>query len=193
MKQFFAKSVEHIEVIFMNKKTTYRLPIILLLIFILAGLSIAGCANGNVKPEVEKTKFEVPEDEFSEENLGGNTLENSFSLEQSIYRIDQVREALESFKKLTEKSKAKISKEVLDQVGNTGWEIQTLGFYNWPNTIEGTLKLQNYEIKKLEFELAIGKYENDKLSKEDVEKVQEQYENAKDELKNFLDSYAIAD
>ncbi len=177
----------------MDNKTIFKLPVILLLIFTFVVLSTAGCTNSNSKLSIEKVKFEVPEDEFSEENLGGSTLLDAFSLEQSIYRIEQVREGLESFKKLTEKSKTKITKDILDQVGNTGWEIQTLGFYNWPNTIEGTLKIQDYQISKLEFELAIEKYEKDKIAKEDVEKTKEKYENAKNEMQKFLDSYTIAD
>jgi len=76
--------------------------------------------------------------------LRGSTIEEAFSFEQSLYRVEQVREGLSSFRKLTEQGKTKFAQDLLEQVSNTGWEVQTLGFHNWPNTIEGALRMQEF-------------------------------------------------
>lgn len=174
-------------------KKPFKLSIVLLIVSIVVGLFTAACAIDTKKQDENIIEFEVPKDEFDEPNLRDSTIGEAFSLEQSLYRLGQVREGLDSFKKLTEQSKTKLTKDILEQVGNTGWEIQTLGFYNWANTIEGTLIMQNYQIRKLEFALSAEKYEKGEATKEDAEKAQEAYENAKNELQRFLDSYSIAD
>ena len=174
-------------------KKPFRLLIVLLIVLIVASLLTAACTADTKEQDKNIIEFEVPEDEFDESNLKGGSIEEAFSLEQSLYRLGQVREGLDSFKKLTELSKAKLPKDILEQAGNTGWEIQALGFYNWANTIEGTLVIQNYQIKKLEFALAAEKYEKGEVTKEDAEQTRKTYENARKELQEFLDSYSIAD
>ncbi len=164
------------------------IALLLVLVFLLAG-----CAATGQSPNTRAGEFEVPEDSFNEDNLQGSTLQETFSLEQSLYRVGQVREGLDSFRKLTEQSKTKLAKDIMEQVGNTGWEIQTLGFQNWPNTIEGTLRMQDYHIKKLNFELAVEKYEKGEITREDVQLAQKAYNDAKGDMQEFLDSYAIAD
>ena len=175
-------------------KVKSRIPLfILVFLIILIPLLLSGCTTKNQNPNANAGEFIVPEDTFNADNLQGSTVEEAFSLDQSLYRVGQVREGLSSFRKLTEQGKTKFKKDILDQIGNTGWEVQTLGFHNWPNTIEGTLRLQDYQIKKLEFALAVERYEKGKIAKDAVEQAQKTYNDAKSDMQEFLDSYSIAD
>ena len=159
---------------------------------------LIGCtANDNegdlgVK-ETELKEFELTEDTFETTNLQGGELRKIFSFQESLYRVEQVREGLQSFRILTDQAKATIMKDVMEQVGNTEWETQVLGFQNWPNTIEGTLRMQDYRIKRLEYELAIEKYKQGEATEEFVEGAQKAYTDARNEMQEFLETYAIAD
>ena len=175
----------------MHNKISFKYLLFLFVVTI--SLLFTGCTTPVVDSVIEKPQFAIPEDNFNEDNLYGSTLEEAFSLDESLYRVDQVRDSLDSFAKLTEKSKTKLSQDILNQIGNTGWEIQTLGFYNWSNTIEGTLRLQDYRIKKLELELAIAKYEKDELTKKEVEKFLKAFNEANAEIQSFINSYTVAD
>ncbi len=183
----------------MHNKTLTKKPMITLSVFVLflsLGL-LAGCTakdqTPNNKGATNKTAFEIPENTFDETNLQGETIEEAFSFDQSLYRVNQIRESLDSFRSLTEHSKGKLPDDVLEQVGNTGWEMQNLGFHNLPNIIEGTLRFQNYRIKELEYILAIKKCEGDEIKEEDALKAQGIYNDAKDDMQGFLDTYLIAD
>jgi hypothetical protein len=193
------------------------LPVLLILLFSLNSILLAGCTadgpnpNGNKvgiedlnnaeeKKEFEipkytddNVKFETPGDDFGGFNLHGDTIEEAFSFDESLYRIEQIRESLDSFRILTEKSRGKLSDEIFEEVGNTDWEMQNLGFRNVPNIVEGTLRMQDYKVKRLEFCLAIEKYEKGELTKEEAEKAQNIYENAKAAMQEFLNSYTITD
>lgn len=176
------------------KSSFKRIVLLLGIVFTASAICLvfSGCTPKQ-QPELNKQEFKLPQDNFNTDKLGGVAPDTAFFLEDSLRRVEQVKDALNSFKQLTKESQQKLAKDVLEQVGNTGWEIQTLGFYNWPNTVEGTLRVQDYKIKRLEFELAIGKYEKGGLKKEDMEQKQNAYNSAKTDLQKFLDSYSIAD
>ncbi|NLX90553.1 MAG: hypothetical protein GXZ07_03015 [Firmicutes bacterium] len=181
-------------------------------VFIILALFVSGCIGGSVADQSGKTEsgspdgqneqaqenemdngFEITAD-FDLSNLPeGEVLEERFSAEEAACRTEQIIDALKSFRLLTEKAAGKISKEEMDDVGNTGWEIQHLGFHNWTNTVLGTLLLQEYEIKKLELELAGEKLEAGKIDKKDLEEKEAAYMEAKNKFQQFLDSYSIAD
>lgn len=175
----------------------YKKYILIMILVVVFSLLIGCVAKDNEEDlgvnEIELREFEVTEDTFNTANLQDGDLQEVFSFEESLYRVDQVREGLESFRKLTEQGRAKLLHDVLDQVGNTEWEIQVLGFQNWPNTIEGTLRMQDYRVKRLEYELAVEKYKQGEVIEEFVEETQAIYNDAKNELQEYLDSYAIAD
>lgn len=121
------------------------------------------------------------------------TFSKRFSLENALHRIKQIYGALESFLMLTEKSKDRLSKEEMSKIGNTDWATQYLGFYNWVGAVEGTLRKQDYQIKKLEFELAKEKYKTGKIKKEELEQKEVNYKKAEREFQTFWDSFSIAD
>ncbi|NLP18207.1 MAG: hypothetical protein GX376_03825 [Firmicutes bacterium] len=160
---------------------------------LLLSLLISGCTADKQDPYGGGEEFEIPADEFARGNLQGETLEERFSLKESLYRVEQVGDIFVSFRELTEECQGKLPPETLAAVGNTGWEMQHLGFHNLPNTIEGTLRLQDYEIKKLRFALAKEQYEKGEIGVEDAKGAQEAFYEARDGMQAFLDSYSIAD
>ncbi|MFZ5643841.1 MAG: GerMN domain-containing protein [Bacillota bacterium] len=122
-----------------------------------------------------------------------NVLENRFSLANAETRISQVDQALKSFRLLTEKSKGKITGEELQKIGNTGWEAQNLGFPNWVGDVRGTLKNQDYQVKKLDYELAKRMYQAGEIKKEELDRKEAAFNKSKADLQAFVDSFTIAD
>jgi len=121
------------------------------------------------------------------------TFHKRFSLENSLRRIKQVREALASFQKLTEKSRDKLSEEEMSTIGNTDWERQYMGFHNWVGAIEGTLRKQDYQIKKLELELAREKHKSGRLEEKEFKQKEACYRKAEAEFQKFWDSFVVVD
>lgn len=139
------------------------------------------------------SSLELRED-FDLGNLSGaESLKEIFSAGEAVYRMGQIMDALGSFRLLTEKAEGKIPPDEMGSVGNTGWEIQYLGFHNWTNTVLGTLLLQDYQIKKLECELAGERLGAGKIEQKEWEEKEDEYLTAKNKFQQFLDSYSIAD
>lgn len=116
-----------------------------------------------------------------------------FSLDNALWRRKQVTEALQSFRKLTEKCQSRLTKDKLSEIGNTDWETQHLGFGNWGGAIEGTLRKQNYQIAKLELELIREKSKVEKVEKKEIEQKEQNYEKAKSQFQTFWNSFRVAD
>lgn len=121
------------------------------------------------------------------------TLNTRFSYENALGCIERIRGALSSFEKLTEKTKTSLSEKELREIGHTGWEMQNLGFPNAVGALEGTLRKQNYQIKKLEFELAKEHHAGGKITEKELERKHQAYEHAERSFQKFWDSFQIAD
>lgn len=117
------------------------------------------------------------------------TLNQRFSLGESLQRLQQIRSSLTSFRQLTEKS----SEPVKAGIGNIAWDTQNLGFANWPNSVEGTLRYQDYQIKQLEFKLAEKQYADGEITQSMLNQKQVAYQKAAREFQTFWNSYKIAD
>lgn len=122
-----------------------------------------------------------------------DVLENRFSVTNAESRLNQVDQALGSFRAITEKSRGKLTAEELQKIGNTSWEVQSLGFQNWVGSVRGTLKNQDYRIKKLEYELAQRMFQSGEIKKEDLDRKEAEYNKAKAGLQTFINSFHIAD
>ena len=122
-----------------------------------------------------------------------HTFHKRFSLENSLRRIKQVREALASFRKLTEESRDRLSRDEMSAIGNTDWERQHVGFHNWVGAIEGTLRKQDYQIRKLELELAREKHKSGKLEEKELKQKEKCNKKAEAEFQKFWDSFVIID
>jgi hypothetical protein len=121
------------------------------------------------------------------------TIAQRFAFPTSIERLKQIRQALNSFRQLTEKSQALLEKKVIANVGYTDSETQTIGFYNWVEAVAGTLWSQNYQLKKLELALAEKQYQDGEISKSEVEAKLTAYQNATSEFEQFWKSSTVLD
>ena len=88
-------------------------------------------------------------------NRWQDTLKQRFSLENAIAVIGTIQGCLESFRRLTAAAKGKIGEAAWKEIGNTEWDVQTLGFANLPRAVEGALRYQNWLLKKALCQLAV--------------------------------------
>lgn len=121
------------------------------------------------------------------------TLNQRFSPENSQNALKQIDGSLQSFRSLTEKSQATLGKQATAEVSHTDWETQNLGFSNWVGSVEGTLKKQEYQIKKLEFELAQKQYEDKQIPKAVLDQKAATYQTAEQEFQTFWNSFKVTD
>ena len=121
------------------------------------------------------------------------TFNERFSSKRSLESLATIKSALGSFRKLTEATAHKLSKETLAKIGNTSWEMQNLGFVNHVEAIKGTILKQEYLIKKLTYELAQIKSKSGEMSQRDLSKIKREYENAEKQFQEFWNTFGIAD
>ena len=121
------------------------------------------------------------------------TFNERLSTGHSLESLAIIRSALESFRKLTEAAVGKIPKKSLAEIGNTGWEMQNLGFVNHAEAVRGTLLKQDYLIKKLTYELAQRRSKSGEIDGKELSKAKREYEQAEKQFMEFWDAYRIAD
>ena len=121
------------------------------------------------------------------------TYNERFSTRSSLNSLDTIKSALESFRKLTEASAGKIPKKTLVKIGNTGWEMQNLGFPNHVGTVKGTLLKQEYLIKKLTYELAQTKAMSGEVNQAHLSAAKMDYEKAEKQFQDYWDSFRVSD
>ena len=119
--------------------------------------------------------------------------EERFRISEATEGLEYVTEWLKSFRALTITTENSLAKSEKEKIGNLGADVQTLGFYNWPKTIEGTLLKQEYEISYLEYQLALERKANGKTNLADVQEKEEKYLLLKIKMLNFLRKFHIAD
>lgn len=123
----------------------------------------------------------------------GYTFDERFSTKHSLESLAVIQSALESFRKLTEAAADKIPKERLTEMGNTGWEMQNLGFVNHVEAVKGTILKQDYLIKKLTYESAQRKSKSGEIDQKDLVKIKREYEHAEKQFLEFWGAFGIAD
>jgi hypothetical protein len=121
------------------------------------------------------------------------TYNERFSTGRSLESLNAIQAALDSFRKLTEASEGKIPQKTLAAIGNTGWEIQNLGFPNHVGTVKGTILKQEYLIKKLTYELAQTKAKSGDIGQADLSAARKDYEKAEKKFQDFWNSFRVAD
>lgn len=72
------------------------------------------------------------------------------------------------------------------------WNAEAAEFQNWVGFVDGTVKQQTYQIKKLEFQLAQEHYKAGRIAQSDLDEKAASYQQAAQEFKVFLDSYKMA-
>lgn len=123
----------------------------------------------------------------------GYTYNQRFSFEHSLKSLATIESSLDSFRKLTETAANKISKGKLAKIGNTGWEMQNLGFPNHVGSVKGTILKQEYLIKKLTYDLAQRKFKSGEINKKELLESEREYKKAEKQFQEFWDSFNIAD
>lgn len=68
-----------------------------------------------------------------------------------------------------------------------------LAFPNWVGAVEGTLRKQDYQIKKLEFELALRRYEAGEIGAGELGEIERALETAESDFRIFWNSFGIKD
>lgn len=116
-----------------------------------------------------------------------------FSFSSALVGVQYINDWLKSFRDLTALSADRISTEEKQQVGNLGWDTQNLAFYNQMKSVEGTLYKQEFEIRKLEYELALERQAVGKVSQKEVAGKEKSYQEAWNSLRNFLAKFHVAD
>lgn len=118
---------------------------------------------------------------------------NRFNTANALLGVEYITGWLKSFTELTTLTTKELSLAEKQQIGNLGPEMQSIGFYNWPKVVAGTLYKQEYEIAKLEYELAVQRQGASKVSPTEVNEKQKKYQDTKHKLENFLAQLHIAD
>ena len=121
------------------------------------------------------------------------TLTQRFSLENAVSVLATMQEWLESFRRLTTAAKGRIGAAAWKEIGNTEWDVQTLGFANQPRALEGALRYQNWLLKKTRHQLAALELKTGQASAQKLERAWQEMEQAEKEFQAFWDSMSIAD
>lgn len=122
-----------------------------------------------------------------------HTLNRRFSLDDSLRRMEQIDEALTSFRQVTELNQSSLPQDGVTAIAYTDWEAQNLGFHNWVGSVKGTLREQNLEIKQLEMQLAQKQFEDGQITRAQLDEARENYEQARQEFREFWNKFHVAD
>ncbi len=123
----------------------------------------------------------------------GYTFDERLSTERSLESLATIESALDSFRELTKAAAHKIPKERLAEIGNTGWDMQNLGFVNHVEAVKGTILKQDYQIKKLTYELAQRRSKSGEIDQKGLLKIKAEYEKADKRFQEFWSAFGIVD
>ncbi len=121
------------------------------------------------------------------------TYNERLTLSSALQGVENINDWLKSFQALTNLTANRMTHEEKLQVGNLGADMQTIGFYNWVKSVEGTLYRQNYDISRLEYELALERLAAGKASQAEVTEKEKKYQEARSDIQKFLTKFHIAD
>jgi hypothetical protein len=119
------------------------------------------------------------------------TLKRRFSVDNSLDRVKQLDRLLAKGLPATAKNPPTSDKQSAASSRTTP-QTQTSA-HNWVSAVTGTLKKQDYEIKKLELALAQKQFKDGEIPQTALVQKQARYQKAAREFKTFLNSFRIAD
>lgn len=122
--------------------------------------------------------------------LASYTLNQSFSSERSHPLPGTISP---SWSRDRTTQSTQVSKTSVAATNITPWDAAPSEFQNWVGSIDGTVKQQTYQIKKLEFQLAQEHHKAGKMTQSDLDEKAANYQRAAQEFKLFLNSYKMAD
>lgn len=120
------------------------------------------------------------------------TLNRRFSVDKSLDRVKQIDQALANARTATTSQPINRGKSAVagNDRTNPGTQMRA---HNWAGAVTGTLKKQDYEIKKLELALAQKQFKDGEIPKAALVQKQASYQKSAREFKIFLKSFRIAD
>ena len=116
-----------------------------------------------------------------------------FNFTNGLTGVENVNNWLKSFRELTLITADRITPEEKHQINNLGADMQSIGFYNWTKAVEGTIRKQNYDICRLEYELALEKLATGKVSQVEIREKEKRYQEANKDMQDFLSKFHVAD
>lgn len=155
--------------------------------------------SGTVPPSQAGIQIAVPSDPSSVGYLnlskrhpdgsdGPTEFATVYSPASGVQRLDQIRGFLKSFEELTVRARGKLTDAELRSVGNTGGEMQNVGFHNIPLVVEGTLLKQDYQLTQAQYELAQLRLARGDVAEADVERARAAYAAATRRFQLFWDT-----
>ncbi|HEY5564558.1 MAG TPA: hypothetical protein VIL33_03140 [Rhodothermia bacterium] len=114
--------------------------------------------------------------------------DSSYSSGQALQRLEQIRSFLTSFSRLTEQVRGRLNQARLQAIGNTGAEMQTIGFHNIPLVVEGTLLKQEYQVTQARYEVAQLKYDRQQIGADELARWRSAYQDATKRFQTFWDT-----
>lgn len=108
-----------------------------------------------------------------------------YSVTMALERVEQIRGFLNSFSRLTEQARGRLTQAQRQAIGNMGPEMQSIGFNNIPLMVEGTLLKQDYLLMQARYELAGHQYEQQRLSEGELAQAEAAYREATAEFQAF--------
>jgi hypothetical protein len=124
---------------------------------------------------------------------GKEEFDHAYSAQYGIERLHQMQGFLESFRKLTDLSRNKVSPKVLREAGNTDGEMQSIGFHNIPLIIEGSILKQNYQLRQVEYRLAQLQSLGGDVTSQELEQKRAAYAEATRNFQDFWDTRLPSD
>ena len=119
---------------------------------------------------------------------GRAEFDRSYSSGQALERLEQLRSFLDSFRRLTKQVQGGLDRAQLQAVGNTGAEMQTIGFHNIPLVVEGTLLKQEYQLAQTRHELGQLKYDRQQISADELARLRLRYQEVTARFQRFWDT-----
>jgi hypothetical protein len=116
-----------------------------------------------------------------------------FTVESALEDIKSISAALDSFIQLTDISRSTMTADKLRKIGNTDSDTQSNFFWNWIGAVEGTLHKQEYQINKLNYDLAQKRYKLGEIKNDELQKAKKKFEEGEKKFQKFWDSYSVFD
>lgn len=112
-----------------------------------------------------------------------------FTLDNSVESLATVRAALDDFRALTERCQGESYDALTSNLPHATWRSQNLILLPTTDTIEGTLRKQQYRIAALEYELAQRRHAAREAGIDAVEQAHARYEQAAQAFQAYWDSF----
>jgi hypothetical protein len=124
---------------------------------------------------------------------GQEEFDRDYSVKSALERLEQTETFLDSFRKLTKLSRTKMPPEAMLKIGNTGSEMQDIGFNNIPLIIEGSILKQDYLLRQAEYRLAQLQGLGGDISSKELDERRAAYADATRKFQYFWDTKLPAD